>query len=170
MNKYILSLVILLIILYGIIKKNNIYDSFIKGAKEGLEISLNIFPSLLAIIFSSKILISSGFIDFALNIIEPILNIIKFPKEIFPMAILRPISGNASLVLMTEIFSKYGVDSFLGNVASTLQGCTDTTFYVIALYFGTIGVKKIKYSLYVGLLVDLIGIISSIIIVKLLIP
>ena len=168
MNKYILPLVILFIIIYGIVKKNNIYDSFIKGTKEGLEIGLNIFPPLLAIIFSSRILISSGFIDFVLDIIGPFLNIIKFPKEIFPMSMLRPISGNASLVLMTEIFKRYGVDSFLGKVASTLQGCTDTTLYVIALYFGTIGVKKIRYALYVGLLVDLIGIVSSIIIVRLL--
>ena len=168
MNKYILPIVVMLIILYGVIKKNNVYDSFIKGVKEGFEIGISIFPSLIAIIFSSRILIASGFIDFILEIISPILNIIKFPKEVLPMALLRPISGNASLVLMTEVFSKYGVDSFLGKVASTIQGCTDTILYVLSLYFGIVGIKKIKYSLYVGLIVDLIGIITSIIIVRLL--
>lgn len=168
MNKYILPIIVLIIVLYGIIKKHNVYDSFIKGTKEGLEIGLGIFPSLLAIIFSSRILISSGFIDFLLKIIRPFLDLVRFPKEVFPMALLRPISGNASLSLMVEVFSRYGVDSFLGKLASTLQGCTDTTLYVLALYFGTVGIKKIKYSLVAGLLADLIGIISSIIIVRLL--
>lgn len=169
MNRYILPIVVVLIVFYGIIKKNNVYDSFIKGVKEGLSIGINIFPSLIAIIFSSRILIASGFIDFLLKIIGPILDIIKFPKEVFPISIMRPISGNASLVLMTEVFSKYGVDSFLGNLAATIQGCTDTTLYIISLYFGTVGIKKIKHSLYTGLIVDVIGIIASIIIVRLLI-
>ena len=168
MNKYILPIIILAIIIYGLSKKNNIYDSFLKGCKEGIEIGINIFPSLLAIIFSSRILIASGFIDYILKIIGPILDILKFPKEVFPMAVLRPISGNASLSLMMEVFSRYGVDSFLGHLASTIQGCTDTTIYILSLYFGTIGIKKIKYSLFAGLLVDLIGIISSIIIVNIL--
>lgn len=168
MNNYILPILVLSIVIYGIYKKNNIYDSFIKGAKEGIEIGINIFPPLLAIIFSSSILISSGFIDYLLKLIGPLLDIVMFPKEVFPMAILRPISGNASLVLMTEVFSKYGVDTFLGKLASTLQGCTDTTLYVLSLYFGTVGIKKIKYSLYVGLITDLIGIIASIIIVRLM--
>ena len=164
MNKYILPVVVMIIVFYGIIKKKNIYDSFIKGTKEGIEIGFNIFPALIAIIFSSRILVSSGFIEFLLSLIGPLLDFIHFPQEIFPMAIIRPISGNASLILMTEIFSKYGVDSIQGFMASVLQGAADTTLYVISLYFGTIGIKKIKYSLFVGLLTDLAGIIASIII------
>jgi len=168
MNKYILPIVILLIVLYGIMKKTNVYESFIKGSKEGMEIGIGIFPSLLAIIFSSRILIESGFIDFLLKLIGPILEIIKFPKEVFPMAVIRPISGNASLALMIDVFSKYGVDTYLGKVASILQGCTDTTLYVLSLYFGTVGIKKIKYSFFVGLLVDVIGILASIIITNIM--
>ncbi len=167
MNNYILPIIVLLIVIYGIYKKTNIYDSFIEGAKEGINIGMSIFPSLIAIIFASRILISSGFIDFILSLIRPILDLIKFPTEIFPMAIIRPISGNASLALMVEIFQKYGTDSFLGRLASTIQGCTDTTLYVLSLYFGVVGIKKTKYALYVGLLTDLIGIIASIIIVRL---
>lgn len=168
MNKYILPLIVLVIVIYGMFKKNNVYDSFIKGAKEGLEIGMDIFPSLLAIIFSTRILISSGFVSFLLHLIGPVLDFIKFPKEVFPMAILRPISGNASLAMMESVFRKYGVDTYIGKLASTLQGCTDTTLYILTMYFGSIGVKKIKYSLYAGLLSDLIGIIASIIIVRLL--
>ena len=132
-----------------------------------MEIALSIFPAILAIIFASRIFISSGFVDFLLSFIKPILNMISFPIEVFPMAILRPLSGNASLSLMIDIFSKYGVDSYIGYLASTIQGSTDTTLYVISLYFGTIGIKKIKYSLYAALLVDLIGIITTIILTNL---
>lgn len=168
MSNYILPIVIFIIVIYGVIKKCNVYDSFIKGAKEGLQIGITIFPSILAIIFSSRILISSGFIDFLLETLTPILNFISFPIKIFPMAILRPISGNASLTLMIDIFSKYGVDSFLGFLASTLQGSTDTTLYVISLYFGAIGIKRIKHTLFAALLVDLIGIISAIILTNII--
>lgn len=168
MSNYILPIIIFLIVIYGVIKKCNVYDSFIKGSKEGIEIGISIFPSILAIIFSSRILIASGFIDFLLSSLRPVLDFISFPKEIFPMAMLRPISGNASLSLMLEIFSKYGVDSHLGLIASTLQGSTDTTLYVISLYFGTVGIRKIKYSLYAALLVDLIGIVTAILLVNFL--
>ena len=168
MSNYILPIVIFIIVIYGVIKKCNVYDSFIKGAKEGLQIGITIFPSILAIIFSSRILISSGFIDFLLETLTPILNFISFPIKIFPMAILRPISGNASLTLMIDIFSKYGVDSFLGFLASTLQGSTDTTLYVISLYFGAIGIKRIKHTLFAALLVDLIGIIYAIILTNII--
>ena len=82
------------------------------------------------------------------------------------MVIMRPISANASLSLMIDIFSKYGVDSYIGLLASTLQGCTDTTFYIISLYFGSIGIKKIKHCLFLSLIVDLIGVISSIVLVN----
>ena len=166
MSSYILPIIIFLIVIYGVIKKCNVYDSFIKGSKEGIEIGISIFPSILAIIFSSRILISSGFIDYLLSILDPVLEFLSFPKKIFPMAILRPISGNASLSLMLEIFTKYGVDTKLGLIASTLQGSTDTTFYVISLYFGVIGIKMIKHSLYAALLVDLIGIITTILLVN----
>lgn len=162
MSNFILPIVIFLIVIYGFFKKCNVYDCFIKGTKEGIDIALSIFPSILAIIFSSKIFISSGFLNFILSFLEPTLKIVSFPIDIFPMAILRPISGNASLSLMIDIFSKHGVDSYNGLLASILQGSTDTTLYVISLYFGFTGIKKIRYSLYVALLVDLIGILFAI--------
>ena len=99
--------------------------------------------------------------------IFPIFKIINVPIEILPLAIIRPISGSASLAYLNNIFKVHGPDSFIGLLSSVMQGCTDTTFYVITLYFGSIGIKKIKYSLFAGLCADLIGIISSIIIVNL---
>jgi spore maturation protein B len=165
-SSIILPILILIILIYGIKSKKNIYDLFIKGTKEGLEIGINIFPSLLAMIFSINILVSSGFLDFLLELLKPVMNLIKVPVEIVPMAIMRPISGNTSLILMTNIFNRYGVDSLLGSIASTIQGSTDTTLYILTLYFGRVGIKKIRYSMIVGLISDLIGIIMSITIVN----
>lgn len=162
MSSYILPVIVFLIIMYGV-KRCNVYDSFIEGSKEGLEIAISIFPSILAIIFSTRIFIASGFFDFLLDLLKPILNLIAFPIEVFPLAILRPVSGNAALSLMIENFKNYGVDSFVGTLSSIIQGSTDTTFYVISLYFGVIGIKKIKHTMFIALLVDLIGIITAII-------
>jgi spore maturation protein B len=143
------------------------YDSFIEGAKEGVEISCNLFPYLLAMIFGINLIIKSGFIPDLLNVFKPIFNFLKVPLEILPMAIIRPISGNASLALMNDVFTKYGVDTFLGKLASVMQGSTDTTIYILTIYFGVIGIKKIKYAMWVGLISDLVGFIISFIVVSL---
>jgi spore maturation protein B len=143
------------------------YDSFIEGAKEGVEISCNLFPYLLAMIFGINLIIKSGFIPDLLNVFKPIFNFLKVPLEILPMAIIRPISGNASLALMNDVFTKYGVDTFLGRLASVMQGSTDTTIYILTIYFGVIGIKKIKYAMWVGLISDLVGFIISFIVVSL---
>ncbi|HHX16895.1 MAG TPA: spore maturation protein, partial [Mollicutes bacterium] len=155
------------ILIYAFIKKTNMYDSFIEGAKEGVEISCNLFPYLLAMIFGINLIIKSGFIPDLLNVFKPIFNFLKVPLEILPMAIIRPISGNASLALMNDVFTKYGVDTFLGKLASVMQGSTDTTIYILTIYFGVIGIKKIKYAMWVGLISDLVGFIISFIVVSL---
>lgn len=162
MSNYILPIIVFLIIIYGV-KRCNVYDSFVEGAKEGIGIAISIFPSILAIIFSTKIFIASGFFEFLLDILKQILNLVSFPIEVFPLAILRPVSGNAALSIMIENFKKYGVDSFIGTLSSIIQGSTDTTFYVISLYFSVVGIKKIKHTLPLALLVDLIGIITAIV-------
>jgi spore maturation protein B len=154
------------VITYALYKKVDVYDIFIKGAKEGIQISMEIFPCLLAMLLAINILLKSNIIIDFLNLLKPLFNLIKVPIEIIPMSIMRPISGNASLVLMNDIFTKYGVDSFLGRLASTIQGSTETTLYVLTLYFGVVGIKKIRYAMWVGLLADLVGIIASVIVVR----
>ncbi len=156
-------MLVLLIICYGAFKKVNVYDSFIQGSKESFDLVFTIFPPMLAMIFSVNILIESNFFNYIFFLLKPIQFL---PNEIFPMMLLRPISGSASLATLNSIFSKYGPDSLAGLIGSVIQGSTDTTFYVITLYFGSIGVKKIKYSLWAGLFADLIGIISAIVVVK----
>lgn len=164
----ILPLLICFIILYGYLKKVNVYDSFITGTKESFKTICNIFPSMLAMIFGVNIFIKSNILESLLKVFTPIINIFHIPLEIIPMAIIRPISGSSSLAILNNIFEKFTPDSYIGKIASVLQGSTDTTFYVLTLYFGTIGIKKIKYSLWAGLIADLFGIISSILIVNIL--
>ena len=155
---------VLIIILYGFIKKINVYDTFIDGSKESFDLIFTMFPTMLAMIFGINIFLKSGLIDILFNLIKPIKII---PIEVFPMILLRPISGSASLATLNNIFANYGPDSISGLIGSVIQGSTDTTFYVLTLYFGSIGVKKIKYSMFAGLFADLVGIISAIIVVKL---
>lgn len=166
-SKIVIPVFIVFVIFYGFIKKVNIYDAFLEGAKEGLMISFNIFPSIIAMVFAINIFLDSNFVNAVLGVFTPVLNLINIPLEIMPMALLRPISGTASLAIMNDIFIKYGPDSYVGRLASVLQGCTDTTIYVIALYFSSIGVKKIRYSLSVGLFADLVGISVAFIITML---
>lgn len=161
----IIPSLVLFIVIHGVIKKVNVYDEFVDGAKEGVQIGISIFPYLLGMILGTNILIKSGLLDFIFNMISPVLNFFRFPKEVFPLAILRPISGNASLSMLNLILSNYGPDSFIGRVASTMQGSTDTTIYILTLYFGSIGIKKTRHALKAGLIADLAGIISSILIV-----
>ena len=166
-SKIILPFFILIIIFYGVRKKINVYDVFLDGAKEGLVTTFNIFPAVIAMIFAINIFLDSNVLSFIIGLLKPILGNINIPVEIIPMALLRPVSGTASLAIMNDIFISFGPDSFYGRLASILQGCTDTTIYVIALYFGTVKISKIKYSLWVGLFADLVGIIMAIILTNL---
>lgn len=166
-SKIILPVFIIIIVFYGVKKKINVYDTFLEGAKEGLITTFNIFPAVMAMIFAINIFLDSNFLNFFINIIKPIFGNINIPIEIIPMALLRPVSGTASLAIMNDIFKVLGPDSFYGRLASILQGCTDTTIYVIALYFGTVKISKIKYSLWVGLFADLVGIIMAFVLTNL---
>jgi len=162
-SNFILPLLILIIIVYSYFKIN-IYDSFIEGAKESFNICIDLFPTLLAMIFGVNIFIKSGFLEIIFNLF----NLNNIPSEAIMLPLLRPISGSTSLALLNNIFSKYGPDSFIGTICSVIQGSSDTTLYVISLYFGSIGIKNIKYAMKAGLLSDFIGIIISILVVFLL--
>lgn len=153
---------ILLIIVYGIIEKNKVFDSFLDGAKEGMKIVYNIFPTLLGLFLSINILRESGIIDAIIRVVNPALVLFKIPAEILPLAILRPISGSASMAVATDIMTNYGVDSFIGLIASTIMGSTETTLYTIALYTSAVGIKKTRFVLYAALLADFVGMLTSV--------
>lgn len=159
----IIPIIVLIIVLYALKKRVDIYDTFIDGTKESFDMTLKVFPNLLAMVFGVNIFLKSGVLDFIFNNLKPIFSYINVQIEILPMAIMRPISGSASLAILNDIFLNYGPDSFIGTVASIIQGSTDTTFYVLTLYFGSIGIKKIRYAMWAGLFSDLVGIVAAII-------
>lgn len=155
---------ILIILVYGLIERNKVFDTFLEGAKEGIEIVVKIFPTLVGLFVAIGALRYSGVLDFIIKLIYPIVNFFNIPKEIMPLAILRPISGSASIAIGSDIMTQYGVDSKIGLIASTIMGSTETTLYTIAVYTSVVGVKKIRFVLLAALIGDLIGLLSSVII------
>lgn len=162
-----IPIIVLVVIIYGSYKKVNVYDSFVSGAKEGLPMVCSMFFSLLAMIFGVNIFLNSGIIDYFFDFLKPFLMLVHVPIEVLPVAIMRPLSGSFGLALLNDLYKLYGPDSFISVLASVIQGSSDTTIYVITLYFGTIGIKKIRYALWVGLLTDLFMVLLSLIIVPL---
>lgn len=161
-----MPLVILLIVVSALKERIPVFDIFIKGATDGIEIVLKIFPTLIGLFVAIGLLRSSGILDFAIRIISPITNFFKIPSEILPLAMLRPISGSASMAVATDIIKTNGADSFIGTLASIIMGSTETTIYTIAVYSSCVKIKDTKHILIAGLLADLTGIIVSLIICK----
>lgn len=161
-------MVVLLIILYGVLEKNKVYDTFLEGAKEGMQVVINIFPTLIGIFLAVGALRSSGLIDAIIHIINPIISLLNLPAEIMPLALLRPISGSASMAVATDIISTHGVDSIIGLIASTIMGSTETTFYTIALYTSSVGIKKTRFVLVAALAADIAGMLISVAICRFL--
>jgi len=156
-----IPVVILSIVIYGLVEKKQVYDSFLDGAKEGIEIVFKMFPTLIGIFVAVGALRSSGIIDLIVKIIEPVTNILKIPSQIMPLALLRPISGSASMAVAVDIMQNYGVDTLIGLITSTIMGSTETTFYTIAVYTSCVGIKKTRFILVAALLADLAGMVAS---------
>lgn len=167
-SNLIIPVIVLGIIIYGYKRKVNIYEEFLVGVKEGVDISLKLFPTMFALVLAIDVLIKSNIISDLVSLLEPVLNFLEFPKELFLLGFMRPISGSSSLVILNDILKNIGPDSYIGRIASVIQGSTDTTIYIIGLYFSSIGVKKIKYSLIVGLMADICAIILSVIVINFL--
>ena len=153
--------VIIIIVIYGIADKKKVYDIFVEGATEGMSIVIKIFPTLLGIFLAVGVLRSSGLLEIITREVSVFTNKVGFPSEVMPLAMLRPISGSASLAVATDIMKTYGVDSKIGLITSTIMGSTETTFYTIAIYTGSIGVKKIRFVLVAALIADFVGMLTS---------
>ncbi len=143
-----------LIFIYGLIEKKKVFDIFLDGSKEGIKIVLKIFPSLIGLFVSIGVLRSSGILDLIIKFIFPLTNILNIPSQIMPLALLRPISGSASMAIATDIMKSYGVDSQIGKIASTIMGSTETTLYTIAIYTGVVKIKKTRFVLLAALIGD----------------
>lgn len=148
--------------LYGAIKKINVFDAFIDGAKEGFNTSVGLIPYLIAIMVAIGMLRASGFFDLMQIALAPMLSAIGMPTELLPLALIRPFSGSAALGAMAEVIHHNGGDSFISRTAATMMGSTETTFYVIAVYFGAVNIKRTRHAIPAGLLADLAGIIAAV--------
>lgn len=151
-----MPLIIFIIIFTGLNEKKKTFDLFLKGAKEGIEITLKIFPTLVGLFFAIGMLKNSGTIDIIANILKPILVKFNIPSEILPLAILRPISGSGSIAIATEIMKTYGVDTLIGLTASVIMGATETTIYTIAVYTSSVKIKNTRFVLWAALTADVV--------------
>jgi len=160
--KYIIPGLIVIIPAYGLIKKVKVYEVFVEGAKDGFKIGVRIIPYLVAILVAIGMFRASGALDLLLHFLSPVLNAIGFPPENVPLALMRPLSGSGSLGLLTDLVNHYGADSIFAKIGATMFGSTETTFYVLAVYFGSVGVTKSRHALAAGLIADAAGILSAV--------
>lgn len=167
-SNWSIPVLIFVISLYGFLKGVKVYDTFVEGAKGGIKTVLKIFPYLLAMMVVINIFRVSGAMDLLINLMNPVTKKLGIPDDVLPLLFLRPLSGNASLSYTSYLLKNSGPDSFIGKLASTIQGSTETTFYIIAVYFGSIGIKKYRYAVTVGLLADIAGFFAAVFVCKLL--
>ncbi|HEX9739943.1 MAG TPA: nucleoside recognition domain-containing protein [Ignavibacteriaceae bacterium] len=153
---------------YGALKKVKVYEQFVEGAKEGFNVAVRIIPYLVAMLMAIGIFRAGGGMDWLILILRPFTDFIGMPAEALPMALMRPLSGSGSLGIMAEIISVHGPDSFMGILVSTFFGSTETTFYVLAVYFGAVNIKNTRHALPAGLLADIAGILGALFIVRML--
>lgn len=166
-----LSNVIFLLFIVGIpfyaaLKKINVFDAFIVGAKQGFETSVNLIPYLVAMMVAIGMLRASGFFTLMSELLSPALEYIGMPSELLPLALVRPFSGSASTGIMAELIHKFGGDALISKMAATMMGSTETTFYVIAVYFGSVGIRQTRHAIPAGLLADLAGVIASVVVCR----
>ena len=143
--------------LVGMIRKVKVYDVFIEGAKEGFQVAVRIIPFLVGILVAIGMFRGSGAMDRLTEAVRPAMDAIGFPPELFPLAVLRPLSGSGSLALTTDIVKRYGPDSLFGRTAATMYGSSETLFYVLAVYFGAVGVKRTRHAIPSALIGDVVA-------------
>jgi len=161
-------LLFIFILSVGLFKKVKVYDCFLEGAAEGLTVTVKLLPTLVGVMTAVGVFRASGALDYIIMLLKPFAELVGIPPETMPLALLRPFSGSASLALVADIFKTYGPDSYIGRVAATMMGSTETTFYTLAVYFGSVGVKNIRYSLAAALIADAVGIVASAVICTLI--
>jgi len=160
-SKWAIPFLLLVIPIYGHLKKVPVYEKFVEGAEEGFTTAVKIIPFLVGMMVAISVFRASGAMDYLVVILEPLTSKIGAPSEVLPLAIMRPMSGSAVLGMAAELMRVYGPDSFIGRLASVMQGTTDTTFFILTVYFGSVGIKKYKYSIVTGLTADISGFIAD---------
>jgi len=167
-SRWAIPTLLLMIPAIGFTRKVKVYEVFVDGAKDGFQVAVRIIPYLVAILVAVGMFRASGGMDFFVRLLSPVTALIGMPAELLPAALMRPLSGSGSLGIITELIHTHGADSFIGRLASTLYGCTETTFYVIAVYFGAVQVKKTRFAIPAGLIADLAGILAAVFICRIM--
>ncbi|MBN2354490.1 spore maturation protein [candidate division KSB1 bacterium] len=164
---WVVPLLLLGIPLYAYaVRKIRVYESFIEGAKEGFWIGVRIIPYLVGILVAIGMFRASGAMEFFVYLLTPVTDLIGMPAEVLPAALMRPLSGSGSLGIITELIKTHGAESFIGRLASTIYGCSETTFYVVAVYFGAVQIKNVRSAVWVGLTADAAGILAAVFICR----
>lgn len=158
---YALPVLFLLILGAGLSRKVKVYDAFVEGATEGIKATVRILPSLVGLLTAVGVLRASGALDFVIYLLKPAAALLGIPAEAMPLALLRPVSGSASLALVADMIHLYGPDSYVGRVVSTMMGSTETIFYTLAVYYGATGIKNIRYTLIAALIADGASVVAS---------
>ncbi len=166
LSLWILPVILLIILTTGMVKKVPVYEVFTDGAKDGFKVAVNIIPYLVAILVSISMLRASGFIDLCGNLFGELLNRLSIPVEVLPLMIVRSLSGSAALGVFSDIANNLGPDAFATKLSAIIVGSSETTFYVLAVYFGSVGIKKVRYALLTGLLADFIGIVAAVVVAR----
>ncbi len=161
MANYIVPIFLLILCIYCFVKKINAYDYFVTGAKEGLNLCINTFPYLVAIFLGVELFKISGLSDILANFLSPFFEFLGMPSELTEFLVLRPFTGSGSLAMLSEIFTTYGVDSYVAKCACVIMSCSETTFYIVALYFSTVKLKKLRYTIPVALISTFLGTILA---------
>jgi len=164
---WIIPVFLLTGLVHAFVKKVPVFDTFVDGAREGFPTFIRLIPFLVAMLVAIGILRASGALDLLLGMLMPLLQLFNIPGEVVPLALMRPLSGSGALAVTAEILQNNGPDSLIGRIASTMQGSTDTTLFVITLYFGSVGIRRTRHVLPVGLLADLAGFAAAIIVCRL---
>jgi len=163
-----IPLMLLLFLGWGIAKRVKVYEVFVEGAKDGFQVAVKIIPYLVAMLVAIGIFRASGAMDVVVAVLSPVTNLIGMPAETVPLALLRPLSGSGSLGLMTDLMKVHGADSFIGVLGSTMYGSSETTFYVLAVYFGAVGIKKTRQALAAGIVADIAGMLGALFICRII--
>ncbi|WP_353892296.1 spore maturation protein [Proteinivorax hydrogeniformans] len=161
-SQWAIPMMVLFVVVYSYIKGVDVFDTFVEGAKEGFQTAIKLIPFLVAMLVAIGVFRQSGAFDILIGLLQPALNLVGIPGEILPLGFMRPISGSGALAMTTETLQTHGPDSMLGYMASTIQGSTDTTFYILTVYFGSVGIRRVRYSMSVGLIADLAGFLAAI--------
>lgn len=166
LSKWAIPAVLLTIPIIGILRGVKVYETFTDGAKEAFDTAIRLIPYLVGMLVSIAVFKESGAMDLVLAPVKPVLRALGVPEEVIPIGIMRPLSGSGALGILGDILKTSGPDSMVGRIASTVVGSTETTFYIVAVYFGSVGVREVRHSLAVGLLADAIGLITSVMVCK----